>query len=210
MRTRVKICGITNLEDAQAATAYGADALGFILVPQSQRYVEKYPNTASIPTALPPFVSKVVVCETPYMISNAWENRADTMQFYAHGYVTGLNLQKKNMQAFRIKDATSLEEIATAPALPHLDAILLDTYHKDTLGGSGETFNWQIAVEAKRRFNLPIILAGGLTPENVGEAVRTVRPYAVDVSSGVEISPGRKDHAKIKAFIEAVRQADME
>ena len=100
------------------------------------------------------------------------------------------------------------DEIAACLKVFSPHAILLDTYHKDKLGGSGETFNWELAMEAKERFGLPLILAGGLTPENVGEAVRTVRPYAVDVSSGVEAEPGRKDHAKVKAFIQAVREAD--
>ena len=85
----------------------------------------------------------------------------------------------------------------------------MDAYHKDKLGGSGETFNWDLAIEAKRRFDVPIILAGGLTPDNVEEAIAKVQPYAVDVSSGVEAEPGRKDHAKLKAFLQAVRRADL-
>ena len=104
-----------------------------------------------------------------------------------------------------MRDQASLESV---PANLKYDGYVLDTYHQDKLGGSGETFNWDLAVEAKARFGKPIILAGGMTADNVGEAVARVRPFAVDVSSGVEAAPGRKDHAKLKAFIRAVRDAD--
>ena len=117
--------------------------------------------------------------------------------------------------ACRMQDENSLETIATALRETSLlngeylvSAILLDTYHKDKLGGAGETFNWELAVEAKRRFSLPILLAGGLTPDNIEEAIATVQPYAVDVSSGVEAEPGRKDHAKLRAFLRAVHKAN--
>jgi phosphoribosylanthranilate isomerase len=107
------------------------------------------------------------------------------------------------MKAFRIRDASSLERLKDYPT----DAWLLDAYVADRLGGTGETFDWERAVEAKR-FGRPVFLAGGLTPENVAEAVRHVRPYAVDVSSGVEASPGKKDHAKVNAFIEAAKTVE--
>ena len=218
-RTRIKICGITNLEDAQAAVEYGADALGFIFVSNTPRYVGDNFTFLNQLIRLPPFISRVAV----YVDKS--ENKAgkqalknesiwfNTIQLYSNHWEFGKfpalpTLQV--VQAFPIKDVSSLnliaDSLAALPTLPH--ALLLDTYHKDKLGGSGETFSWELAVEAKQRFGLPIILAGGLTPENVGEAVRTVRPYAVDVSSGVEASPGRKDHAKIRAFVEAVREAD--
>lgn len=216
MRTRIKICGITNLEDAQAAVEYGADALGFIFVPDTPRYVGNNTALLSRVHTIPPFVNRVAVCTEPAQVMGEWENDFDTVQFYATGwYAEGIALQQW-IYAHRVKDEASLNAIVEASKqdrsspLKTSGALLLDTYHKDKLGGVGETFNWQIAVEAKRRFELPIILAGGLTPENVGEAVRTVRPYAVDVSSGVEASPRRKNHAKIKAFIDAVRQADIE
>ncbi len=208
MRTRIKICGITNLEDAQAAVNYGADALGFILVPDTPRYIT---TSAYQPIVwnLPPFVDAVVVIKQCEEEAFPFELRDfDAVQFYEGDCSTTVTGVVLCIRAFRVKDEHSLAEIAKGIDYTHPNAILLDTYHKEKLGGAGETFNWQIAVEAKRRFELPIILAGGLTPENVGEAVRAVRPYAVDVSSGVEASPGRKDHAKIKAFIEAVRCAD--
>ena len=105
-----------------------------------------------------------------------------------------------SMKAFRIKDAASLEALPNYPT----DAWLLDAYSPDAHGGTGAKFNWELAIEAKH-LGRPIFLAGGLTPENVGDAVQTVQPFGVDVSSGVESAPGKKDHAKVRAFIQAVR-----
>src|SRR5205085_10023244 len=112
------------------------------------------------------------------------------------------------IRAFRVKDESILQDIENYAYADAVGAYLLDTYKVDALGGSGKTFQWELAVEVKRLTKKPIILAGGLTPENVGDAIARVRPYAVDVSSGVEAEPGRKDHAKLKAFFEAVRRAD--
>lgn len=207
-RTRIKICGITNFVDAQAAVDIGADALGFILVPDTPRFVAEG-AWSSILAGVPPFVSSVGVvalCDAGGF-NPAW--RALTaLQFYEGGCTAAEAGTTRLIRAVRVKDAASLDEIERylTAASPH--ALLLDTYHKDRLGGSGETFNWDLALEAKVRFRLPIILAGGLTPDNVGEAVARVRPYAVDVSSGVEAEPGRKDHAKLKEFFQAVREAD--
>ena len=207
--TRIKICGITNLEDAQAAVAYGADALGFIAVADSPRYVEPEYVASHVLPFLPPFITPVLVVKEckEESFPPALQNFG-AVQFYSGDCSTTVTGTTRCLRAFRIRDEASLQEITFALKGPRPDAILLDTYHKDKLGGSGETFNWELAIKAKQRFGLPIILAGGLTAENVGEAVRTVRPYAVDVSSGVEAGPGRKDHAKIKAFIEAVRRVD--
>ena len=105
-----------------------------------------------------------------------------------------------SMKAFRIRDAGSLKELPKYQT----DAWLLDAYSSDALGGTGEKFNWDLAVEAQK-FGKPVFLAGGLTPENVAEAVRKVQPFGVDVSSGVESSPGKKDHAKVRAFIKAAK-----
>ncbi|HLJ55125.1 MAG TPA: phosphoribosylanthranilate isomerase [Chthonomonadaceae bacterium] len=207
MSTRVKICGITNAEDAIAAIGCGADALGFIRVSGSPRYVSAE-HSAKIAAALPPFVSRVGVMRD---LSNAAESDArafDAHQYYADAgaarSVEGARIRR--IRCYRIAAASELDEIAETCA--GCDAILLDTYHEAVLGGSGETFDWAIAAEARRRFDLPLILAGGLTPDNVGEAIRRVRPYAVDVSTGVEAEPGRKDHAKLRAFVQAVRRAD--
>jgi phosphoribosylanthranilate isomerase len=108
-----------------------------------------------------------------------------------------------SMKAFRVRDAASLESVRQYPT----EAWLLDAYSPDKLGGTGETFAWELALEAQR-WGRPIFLAGGLTPENVAEAVRRARPYAVDVSSGVEGTPGRKDHAKVRAFIQAAKSVE--
>ena len=214
-RTRIKICGITNVEDAQAAVEYGADALGFILVPDTPRFVT-VEMAYNIGLTVPPFVTKTAVFQDWADWLTLMPKYFDAFQYYTNeknlrpkagppGYS-----HRRQIRAFRMRDEASLAEIATTLEFHRPFALLLDTYHKDKLGGAGETFNWDLAAEAKRRFGLPIILAGGLTPENVGEAVRKVRPYAVDVSSGVEASPGKKNHVKIKAFMEAVRAAGAE
>lgn len=210
--TRVKICGITNLEDARAAIGYGADALGFIFVPESSRYVGRSHELADMLMGLPPFVQRVGVFVGTEMIPSELRADLDGAQFYDERFSPWDG--KSNILAFRLRDSESIDSlnnIAVGPypaAFHAANALLLDAYHPSKLGGSGETFNWDLAVEAKVRFGKPIILAGGLTPDNVGEAIAKVRPYAVDVSSGVEAVPGRKDHAKLKAFIRAVRETD--
>lgn len=203
--TRIKICGITNREDALAAANCGADALGFIGVSSSPRYI-----TASaydeISRALPIFVKRVVVVNKP---EDADDYNAEYIQHYAD--TTDQSRSQRDalqrIRAFRVRDYASLQEIADYP--DSIGAVLLDAYHDSKLGGSGEVFDWELAQEAKRLTDKPIILAGGLTPENVQAALEAVRPYAVDVSSGVESSPGIKDHAKVKAFIRAVREWDL-
>jgi len=201
--TRIKICGITNTEDLEAAVAYGADALGFIGVKGSPRYVSEQ-NFFEIAEDPPLFVPRVVVVDKP---EDAEEYGAEYVQFYTDTADNALGSAPGRIRAFRVRDAASLRELAdyTYPA----GAVLLDTYHKDKLGGSGETFNWDLAIEAKRLTARPLILAGGLTPDNVTDALEAVRPFAVDVSSGVESAPGVKDHAKVKAFIRAVREWDL-
>ena len=203
------------MEDARAAIDYGADAIGFVFVPESPRYVGLNSDFLSKLPSLPPFVMKVALCTSENATLSEFIDTFDVFQLYTTAFK--LPKCKSRFQAFRMKGEETLEDIHTAlkqnsiasdPA--PLSAIFLDAYHKDKLGGSGEVFNWELAVEAKRRFDIPMILAGGLTPENVGEAVKRVRPYAVDISSGVEAEPGRKDHAKLKAYIRAVRNADAE
>jgi phosphoribosylanthranilate isomerase len=212
-RTRIKICGITNLEDALAAVEYGADALGFILVRESPRFIGNYPDAWQIPYSLPPFISRVAVLrdavgllELAFLPDGYWTRWCDTVQFYQGESAVLLRLHKRAIRCFRIRGAESLNDIENH--LANIDAILLDAYHPDKLGGAGETFDWELARQARERFRKPTILAGGLTPENVEDAVARVRPYAVDVSSGVEAEPGRKDHSKLRAFIRAVQKAD--
>lgn len=191
--------------DALAAAEAGADALGFIAVPGSPRFVppEVYHE---ISAALPLFVKRVVVAFRP---EDAEEYLAEYVQHY-EDTVDKSRFRRGaawRIRAFRMRDETSLAEVAAYP--DPVGAVLLDTYHKDALGGSGETFDWSLAARAKALTDRPIILAGGLTPENVQDALTAVRPYAVDVASGVEAAPGVKDHAKLRAFIRAVREWDL-
>ncbi len=205
--TRIKICGITRREDALAAADAGADALGFIAVPGSPRYLDtqQFFDLACW-EPLPIFLQTVVVVQKP---GDEEEYCPDYVQHYEDtpeaSRATGF--AHTRIRAFRMRDESSLAEIA-AYSDP-VGAILLDTYHKDTLGGSGETFDWSLAVRAKALTDRPLILSGGLTPGNVQAALEAVRPYAVDVASGVEASPGVKDHAKVKAFVRAVREWDL-
>ena len=205
MAVQVKICGITTPADGLAAAAAGADALGFVFYDASPRHVT-VEAASEIVRQLPPLVVKAGV----------FVNAPEELVLQAIG-ACGLNLLQfhgeeppeyclqfglMSMKAFRIRDAESLSALSRYPT----DAWLLDACAPDKLGGTGEPFNWDLAVAAQR-LGRPIFLAGGLTPENVGAAVRRVRPFAVDVSSGVEAAPGKKDLAKVKAFIAAAKGA---
>jgi phosphoribosylanthranilate isomerase len=194
---------LTNIADAKAAVEYGADLLGFIGVKASPRYLNDE-TFEEITSRCPPFVHRVLVVNE---IPDAEDYVSSWVQYYTDSQSDGQCRQQDRVRCFRIKDASSLEEIRNYKG--RAAAYLLDTYHKDKLGGSGELFNWELAVEIKKMTDKPIILAGGLTPENVQDALEAVRPYAVDVSSGVESSPGVKDHAKVRAFIRAVREWDL-
>jgi phosphoribosylanthranilate isomerase len=206
MSTRVKICGITNLADAQAAIEAGADALGFIFYEKSPRRMT-IPAVAEISKQLPPFVLRVgvFVNAAEDLVTRATgECGLGLLQFHGDEppeFCTRFGLM--SMKAFRIRDAESLKELPKYPT----EAWLLDAYSAENLGGTGEKFNWDLAVEVQK-FGKPVFLAGGLTPENVAAAVRKVQPFGVDVSSGVESSLGKKDHAKVRAFIANVRQAE--
>lgn len=203
--TRIKICGITNRQDALFAAEAGADALGFIAVPGSPRYLS-IQRQFEIAETLPLFVQSVVVVQKPEDAEEYWLN---FVQYYEETdlWHQAVNSREKRIRAFRMRDESSLREIEAYQE--PVGAILLDTYHKEMLGGSGETFDWSLAVKAKALTDRPVILAGGLTPENVADALEAVRPYGVDVSSGVEVSPGEKDYAKIKGFVRAVREWDV-
>ncbi len=190
----MKICGLTNLGDALFAAEAGADALGFIAVPGTPRYVS--PEAfARIRAGLPPYIVLVVVARA---VEDARRYDADVVQFYDGPASTS----RRCVRVFRVKDRSSLDELTgyTEPIV----AVHLDTFHEKSLGGVGQSFDWSLAVEAKSQTKLPLVLAGGLTPESVADAVRLVRPYAVDVSSCVERSLGQKDPEKVRAFIAAV------
>lgn len=200
--TRIKICGTTNLDDALMAVEAGADALGFIFVPDTPRYLHP-DKAAKIIEELPPFITTVG------LFVNANQREIDTIAdgcsldaVQLHGEEPPevcQTLNRRVVKAFRVKDETSLANLHDY----RVSAYLLDTYVKGAMGGTGKVFDWNLAVKAKKYGR--IILAGGLNPENITLAISRVRPYGVDVSSGVEMRPGLKDPAKIKAFVGAVR-----
>ena len=206
METRVKICGVTNVADALAAAEAGADMIGLMFYERSPRCITLQ-TAVEISRALPPFVLRVGVFVNPaeeLVLRALGDCNLSLLQF--HGDEPSefcMQFGLMSMKALRVRDAESLKALENF----HTDAFLLDAYSKSGLGGTGEKFNWDLAVKAQK-FGKPIFLAGGLTPENVADAVAKVRPFAVDVSGGVESAPGKKDHAKVKAFIQAVRNAD--
>jgi phosphoribosylanthranilate isomerase len=207
MPTRVKICGITRLEDAQLAVELGAAALGFNFYQPSPRYIA--PGVAAgIVRQLPPFVMAVGVfadeTDAAHVVTVAGEAGVIAIQLHGPHFPesSGRLADFSLIRAVAVRENFQPEELAGLTA----SAFLLDTFDPNLPGGTGKTFDWGWAREAKRY--RPIILAGGLTPENVGQAIREVRPFAVDVASGVESAPGIKDPAKLRAFFAAVAGAD--
>lgn len=201
---KVKICGITNLDDAIAAVNSGADALGFVFYRASPRYVE--PDTVrEIVRKLPPFITTVgvFVDETVAEVTRITQHTAtDVIQLHGHESPDMCHIiNKKVIKAIQVKDMTALDSLEPY----RVSAFLLDAYTPEYFGGTGQVFNWDIALAAKQFGR--IILAGGLTPDNIQKAVRFVQPYAVDVSSGVEKEKGKKDHTKLKLFIEKAKTA---
>lgn len=205
MPVKVKICGMTNAPDALAAVDAGADLLGFVFYENSPRYVPIEVATQVI-RQLPPFVVKTgVFVDAPpdFVLRAIAECHLDLLQFHGEEtpqYCTQFGLM--SIKAFRIRDASSLQLLTEYPT----DAWLLDAYAPDKIGGTGEQFNWDLAVEAQK-LGRPVFLAGGLNPSNISQAVQRVRPYGVDVSSGVEKSPGKKDPEKMRAFVQAAKAA---
>lgn len=204
--TRVKICGITSAEDAAVAVAAGADALGFVFVSGTPRYV--HPEVAErIVGGLPPLVTPVgVFVDQPLDEVLRIAARCNLQAVQLHGEEPeefSRRIPLKVIKALRVRDAESLRPVATYPA----HAFLLDAFVEGQAGGTGSAICWELATQAKGQ--APIILSGGLRPDTVGEAIWKVRPYGVDVSSGVEARPGRKDHQKVRDFIAAVRRADL-
>lgn len=194
----VKICGITNLEDAQHAVHCKADAVGFIFYEESPRFIP-HNRAAEIAKKLPEHVSKigVFVNADPKFIHEVINHvNLSAVQLYGNeGPDDLVSYEASVIKVFRIKDDFDVEVMRNYI----VDAFLLDTHKEGIMGGTGKTFNWNLAVAAKEYGK--IILSGGLTPENVEEAVRFVQPYGVDVSSGVESSPGKKDPQKVREFI---------
>lgn len=202
-KVKVKICGITNIDDAIAAINFGADALGFVFYEKSPRCIT-YRKATEIIKQLPPFVTKVgvFVNEDPEKIEKIVKDTGiDVIQLHGEENPEMCNLSRLIIKAIRVKSLESLEPLINFKDL--VSAFLLDTYTSGLYGGTGKIFNWDIAIEAKQFGN--IILSGGLTPDNISEAVNYVKPYGVDVSSGVEAYKGKKDHNKLKLFIERAK-----
>ena len=205
MSVTVKICGITSEADALAAAEAGVDAIGLMFYEGSPRHVT-LEQAKAISAALPPHVMRVGVfvnAEEAFVHQALTECMLNILQF--HGDETPEECSRypvMTLKAFRVQGEETLAQLEAYPSAGYL----LDAYVKDALGGTGATFNWDLAVRAQE-FGKPIFLAGGLTPENVAEAVRKVQPFGVDVSSGVEIEPGRKDAQQIRTVVAAAKGA---
>jgi len=198
---KVKICGITNVDDALAASDLGVDALGFVFYRESPRHVS--PDQArEIIRRLPSFITTVgVFVDMPPGEVEAIMRHAslDVAQLHGHELPEACELARRVIKAIRVKELSDLEPLKHY----RVSAFLLDTYTQEFFGGTGQIFNWDIALDAKQYGK--IIVAGGLNPDNVAKAVQWVRPYGVDVSSGVEERKGKKDHRKMGLFIERAK-----
>lgn len=202
---KVKVCGITNYKDAEAACRYGADAIGFVFA-KSPRKVS--PSTVkAITRRLPPYIMRVGVFadeKKEKVLKTARQCRLDCLQLHGSetiNYCKELKKYYKIIKAVRIKDRNSIARLGKYD----VDAFLLDSYVKGQGGGTGAKFDWRIAVAAKKA-DRPVILSGGLNAGNVSEAIKKVRPYAVDASSGLESAPGKKDRGLMKRFIERAKK----
>jgi len=202
---RIKVCGITRREDAFLAADLGVDALGFIFAPSPRQVSPE--DTRRIIKSLPPFIERVgvFVNEMPEKVVEISSFCLLTaLQF--HGDEAPLYCEK--FSSYKIIKSFSIEDkIPDNISSYKVDAYLLDTYCREKRGGTGKVFNWDIAKKVKE-LGFPLILSGGLTPDNVVEAINKVRPYAVDVASGVEKRPGKKSKKKMKDFIRMVREND--
>ena len=214
--TRVKICGLTTPEDARAAAAAGADMVGLVFAPSSRRV--DVDTAVSVAGALPPFVLRVgVFVDADYdtLVRTAERVRLDVLQL--HGSEENSLIERlrrggwRVIKAVRVKDAASVSGVEDVVA----DALLLDTAAGAQAGGTGQAFDWRLACIAKERLRehgraTPLLLAGGLRPENVEQALEQVRPDGVDVSTGVEQAPGRKCPQRMREFVMKVRRFDVD
>ena len=205
MGVTVKICGITSVEDAQAVEQAGADAVGLMFYEGSPRHIALEQAKAIVDSLSNTIVRVgVFVNSEESFVRQAMEIcTLNMLQF--HGDETPeycARFEVMTLKAIRVSDESSLKEMERYSG----DGFLLDAFSENSLGGTGETFNWELAKRATKS-GRPIFLAGGLTSENVAEAVKAVRPFAVDVSSGVESEPGKKDAAKVRAFVAAAKGA---
>ncbi len=206
MPMKVKICGITNRDDAHTAVELGADALGFVFYDKSPRAVE--PHVAKrIIASLPPFILPVgVFVNQPEETVRRIVDTCGLALAQIHGDESAAYceaLERPVLRAIRLKDRSSFLALAEYKGRMGVRGFVVDAFSHEAYGGTGQTVDWTLAAEAAKA--APILLAGGLTPENVQDAIGQVNPYGVDVSSGVEASPGKKDPEKMREFIQAVR-----
>ncbi len=206
MACKIKICGITNATDAQAAVEAGADALGFVFHRKSPRWVEAKVVKAIV-SELPPFVLPVgVFVDEDAKVVRDLMDECGLALAQLHGDESASyceRLGRPVLKAIRLRDRGSFLALAEFQGRAQVRGFVVDAFSEEAYGGTGQTADWNLAAEAAKAAR--ILLAGGLTPANVGEAIERVRPYGVDVSSGVEASPGKKDPEKIRAFVRAVR-----
>lgn len=206
MSIKVKICGITNPEDAQVAIEAGADALGFVFHRRSPRSVD-IQTAKAIVAGMPPFVLPVgVFVNEPVKVVRDVMDECGLACAQLHGDETASYcdaLARPVLRAIRIQSRGDLLALAEYKGRANVRGFLVDAFSDQAYGGTGQLVDWALAAEAAKAAH--ILLAGGLTPDNVQEAIRQVRPYGVDVSSGVERSPGSKDHDKVRAFLRAAR-----
>lgn len=203
---KVKICGLTNAEDAVVAVEAGADAIGFVFHKKSPRCAEQAVVKAIVKD-LPPFVLPVgvFVNEDAKLVRDVMDSCGLALA-QLHGDETAAyceTLGRSVLKAIRLRDRRSFLALAEFQGRAGVRGFLVDAFSPDAYGGTGQLADWSLAAEAAGVAR--ILLAGGLTPENVAQAIEQVRPYGVDVSSGVEASPGKKDHEKVRAFVRAVR-----
>ena len=201
-QVKVKICGMTNLKDVKVAVDGGVDAVGFIFYKKSPRSVTMQ-AVRKIVLELPPFVDSVgvFVNETAEQI-NKIADRCNLDRVQLHGNESPTfckKIRRRVIKAIRVKDIQSLKKLSDYP----VSSFLLDTFSEDQYGGTGRVFDWNLAYPAKKYG--PIILAGGLTPNNVRQAIQRIQPYGVDVCSGVESQPGIKDHKMMQTFLKNVK-----
>ncbi|MCL2218504.1 MAG: phosphoribosylanthranilate isomerase [Chitinispirillia bacterium] len=205
---RIKICGITRLEDARAAAGLGVDALGFIFTPKSPRYISPL-DASEIIKRLPPFVSRVgvFVDEDPRTLIDTVQTAGiDTIQL--HGSEPPEYCAAMPAPVIKALPVSNDFDLSLISKYKNVTAgILLDTWDPNRKGGSGRTFDWQIAIDACRKCD-SLILSGGLGPLNIQKAIETVTPYAVDLNSGVESAPGVKNHTKMREVVAVVRKFD--
>jgi phosphoribosylanthranilate isomerase len=207
LRTRIKFCGLTRLEDALEAARLGVDALGFVLVPGSPRAITAE-QARELAGALPPWISVVALfhnAPTEFVRHALQVLRPQLAQF--HGEESAADCAQYGwpyLKAVAMRSAAPPDLADAARRYAGAQALLLDGHAPGGMGGSGERFDWDAVASCTK----PLILAGGLHAGNVGVAIRRVRPYAVDVSSGIESAPGIKDSGKMEAFVAAVRSAD--